>query len=216
MIEKIIILIGPPGAGKGFYGNWIIKNKGFVKYSTGDIARRYIEMESDLAKEIRVLIKNGKLISPEIISGILFKEINDVDKKIMIDGFPRNLKQEKFFVKELKRRKLRIKPIVLFLDIDEKTSNDRVVGRLTCLICGQSYHVKIKPSKIEGKCDFDNSQLIRRLDENNNEKRWEVYNNETIPLIQKMKESNNYIFIKLDCSKKSNIIFDKLNEIFEN
>jgi len=153
-----ILIMGPPGAGKGTIAEMLKENLGVVHLSSGDILRDAIKENNPLGMKAKAFMEKGVLVPDEIIIELMKEKLNADD--FVLDGFPRNLAQ----VKKIEDANIRI-DIVLNLQVDEETIISRISGRRICEKCGKIYHLKNMPSKKEGICDICGGNLYRRKDD---------------------------------------------------
>ena len=163
-----LILLGPPGAGKGTQSARIVVEYKLVQISTGDILRTEVKLSTELGKAAKSLMDDGKLVPDnliiDMISGYIEKEAGS--SGFILDGFPRTEEQAKALDVMLLEKDLKI-DYVIKLEVDEKALIERVVGRFSCGDCGQGYHDKFAPTKLADICDVCGSKnLVRRADDN--------------------------------------------------
>lgn len=163
-----LILLGPPGAGKGTQADLIKANLGVPKLSTGDMLREAVASGSNLGKELQAIMSAGQLVSDGIMIEMIRQRIQSEDcaNGFILDGFPRTLGQaealDDLFVKESLTLDL-----VLELKVDEAALVERISGRFACGDCGEGYHDSFKQPAQEGKCDkCGSSNFTRRKDDN--------------------------------------------------
>ncbi len=182
-----IILLGPPGAGKGTIAKALMAQDGSVQISTGDILRAAVAAGTELGKQAEAAMKAGDLVTDELIMGIMEERLQEEDCKqgYLLDGFPRTLPQAEALRALLAKLGEKL-DCVLELDIPRDVIIDRLTTRRTCLNCGEIYNVKFKPSRVEGVCDVCGSEIVQRDDETEEaiENRLEVYNEQTAPLVE--------------------------------
>jgi len=182
-----IILLGPPGAGKGTIAKALMAQDGSVQISTGDILRAAVTAGTPLGKQAEAAMKAGDLVTDELIMGIMEERLQEEDcqQGYLLDGFPRTLPQAQALKTLLAKLGEKI-DCVLELDIPRDVIIDRLTTRRTCLNCGEIYNVKFKPPKVEGICDVCGSEIVQRDDETEEaiENRLEVYNEQTAPLVE--------------------------------
>ena len=181
-----IIFIAPPAAGKGTQSELLSEKYGYVHISTGDLLRS-VDAESDLGKEVNEIIKNGNLVSDEIIFRLLEEKLKTVSNKVILDGFPRTITQAQKFEEFSKEYGLE-DYIVVYINISEEEAMQRALGRLGCSSCGKIYH-KYSPEakpKVDGICDICGASLVSRDDDNEEsfKKRFNTYIENTKPLIE--------------------------------
>ena len=163
-----LILLGPPGAGKGTQSARIVTVYNLVQISTGDILRAEVKLSTELGKIAKSLMDDGKLVPDnliiDMISGYIEKEAGS--SGFILDGFPRTEEQAKALDVMLLEKDLKI-DYVIKLEVDEKALIERVVGRFSCGDCGQGYHDKFAPTKLANICDVCRSKnFVRRADDN--------------------------------------------------
>lgn len=182
-----LILLGPPGAGKGTQAQRIVEKHGIPQLSTGDMLRAAVAAETDVGKRAKAVMDAGGLVSDEIVNAIVSERIDQPDcaNGFILDGFPRTLVQADATEVMLDGKGLDLS-VVIELRVDDKELVRRVSGRFSCAQCGTVYHdTDNKPSK-EGICDKCGSTHFKRRPDDNAEtmtKRLEVYYKETSPLI---------------------------------
>ncbi len=181
-----IILLGPPGAGKGTIAKALMGQDGSVQISTGDILRAAVTAGTELGKQAEAAMKAGDLVTDELIMGIMEERLQEEDCKqgYLLDGFPRTLPQAEALKALLAKLGEKL-DCTLELDIPRDVIIDRLTTRRTCLNCGEIYNVKFKPPKVEGVCDVCGSEIVQRDDETEEaiENRLKVYNEQTAPLV---------------------------------
>jgi adenylate kinase len=182
-----IILLGPPGAGKGTIAKALMAQDGSVQISTGDILRAAVAAGTALGKQAEAAMKAGDLVTDELIMGIMEQRLQEEDcqKGYLLDGFPRTLPQAEALKALLAKLGEKL-DCALELDIPRDVIIDRLTTRRTCLNCGEIYNVKFKPPKVEGICDVCGNEIVQRDDETEEaiENRLEVYNEQTAPLVE--------------------------------
>ena len=181
-----IILLGPPGAGKGTIAKVLTEYDGSVQISTGDILRAAVAEGTELGKQAEAVMKAGNLVSDELIMGIMEQRLKQDDCKAgyLLDGFPRTIPQAEA-LKLLLGQMGEELDCALELDIPRDVIIDRLATRRTCTRCGAIYNVKSKPPKVEGICDVCGGDIVQRDDETEEAvlNRLQVYSEQTAPLI---------------------------------
>ncbi|CFX02552.1 adenylate kinase [Candidatus Filomicrobium marinum] len=182
-----LILLGPPGAGKGTQAQELVSKRGLVQLSTGDMLRAAVKAGTDIGKKAKAVMDAGQLVSDDIVIGIIAERIDQPDCKdgFILDGFPRTLKQAAA-LEELLAQKGKSLDVVIEIKVDDEVLVDRVSGRYTCAKCGAGYHDRNKKPKVEGVCDVCGStEFTRRADDNAEtvRNRLMAYYRETAPLI---------------------------------
>lgn len=182
-----IILLGPPGAGKGTQAQRLQTDLGMIQLSTGDMLRAAVASGSDLGKEAKGIMEAGKLVPDALMVGLIEARIAQPDcaKGFILDGFPRTEAQAKALDTMLSKsgRKL---DLVIEMEVDEKALTERVVGRFTCAKCGTGYHDSFKRPKVDGVCDVCGSREFTRRKDDNAETmktRMAAYRAQTEPLL---------------------------------
>lgn len=188
---KNVIFIAPPAAGKGTISDYLVKNKGYVHISTGDLLRNEIKLGTEIGIQIKELMKEGKFIGDDIILPLFKEELMKLkDKPFILDGMPRTIAQADYLTTLF--QKLNVDNyVVINMVIDEAVLEKRAVGRRICE-CGASYNIffdEFKPN-VEGICDQCHKELIQREDDTLEtfRSRLETYTKETEPLIHYYKE----------------------------
>ena len=181
-----IILLGPPGAGKGTQAAGIVEKYNIPHISTGDIFRKNIKEGTELGKKAKGYIDQGLLVPDELTVGLVTDRISqpDCEKGFMLDGFPRNVAQAQHLDKYLKEVGISLDKVVN-IEVDKDILVGRAVGRRICKSCGATYHVEFNPPKVDGICDVCGGELYQRADDNEEtvSKRIQVYLDETKPLV---------------------------------
>ena len=182
-----IILLGPPGAGKGTIAKALMQIDGSVQISTGDILRAAIAAGTELGKQVEAAMAAGNLVTDELIMGIMERRLLDEDCKqgYLLDGFPRTIPQAEALKALLAKLEEKL-DCALELDMPRDVIFDRLTTRRTCTNCGEIYNVKSKPPQVEGVCDVCGSAIAQRDDETVEaiENRLQVYNEQTAPLVE--------------------------------
>jgi adenylate kinase len=182
-----LILLGPPGAGKGTQAKRLEERRGLRHLATGDMLRAERASGSDLGREVQATMDAGKLVSDEIMVGLIARHIDHLDgaKGFVLDGFPRTLPQARALDAMLARKGLKL-DLVIELTVDEAALIDRIAGRFSCPTCGASYHDRFHPPKQAGSCDFCGGvKFVRRADDTpaTVKRRLAAYNAQTAPIL---------------------------------
>ncbi|WP_138160063.1 adenylate kinase [Peptoniphilus catoniae] len=181
-----LVILGPPGAGKGTQAEFIINKYNIPHISTGDIFRENIKNQTELGKKAKSYMDKGLLVPDELVIKIVQERISRDDCKdgFLLDGFPRTVAQAVSLDAQLDKLETKLDKVIN-IDVDSEILVDRAVGRRICKTCGATYHIKYNPPKVEGVCDKDNTALIQRDDDVKEtvEKRISVYLNQTVPLL---------------------------------
>jgi adenylate kinase len=184
--ELNLVLLGPPGAGKGTQAERLVTDFDLPYYATGNILRAAIEEESELGREAKEYVDRGDLVPDELICRVIEERLDsgEADDGFLLDGFPRTTGQAEMLERALDERG-RSLTAVLLIEVSDDEVVRRLSGRRTCVKSGHVYHVEFDPPKNEGICDQDGSRLIQRDDDKPEtiRNRLAVYHQQTEPLI---------------------------------
>ena len=187
MGELNLILLGPPGAGKGTQAQRLVEDFELPYYATGDILRQAVTDETEVGKEAKEYMDRGDLVPDELICKVIMERIDrsEAEDGFLLDGFPRNLAQAEVLEEALGRRSRRL-TAALLIEADDDEVIRRLSGRRICVKNQHLYHVEFDPPKREGVCDQDGSRLIQRDDDKPEtvKKRLDVYRDQTQPLAE--------------------------------
>lgn len=179
-----LLIFGAPGSGKGTQSALLVDKKGYKQISSGDLFRNAIKAQTPLGLEAKSFMDKGNLV-PDSLTIELIKEVlqKSQDKKFILDGFPRTIKQAEALNDLLKGLNKSL-GIALFLEVPKDKLKDRLIGRRVCKNCGATYHVDSYPTKVTGKCDNCGGEVVQRADDKEDviEKRLDVYEVNTAPL----------------------------------
>ena len=182
-----LVLLGPPGAGKGTQAKRLEDAYGIVQLSTGDMLRAEVNSGSDLGAEAGGIMEAGGLVPDNIIIAMISKRIDhdDCAKGFILDGFPRTVLQAQSLEKMLSEKELSIDHVIA-IEVDQEAMVARVTGRFTCADCGAGYHDEFQPTKIDGVCDScAGTTFVRRADDNAEtvRNRLSAYEEQTAPIV---------------------------------
>lgn len=193
-----LILLGPPGAGKGTQAAKIIEKYRIPHISTGDIFRKNIKEGTPLGKRAQEYMNKGELVPDDLVIEIALDRLTEADceKGFLLDGFPRTVDQAEALDEFLTGEGKKV-DFVLDIDVPKAELLSRLVGRRVCKDCGATYHIVNIPSKKEGICDKCGGQLYQRADDvaETVENRVEVYNSQTKPLVAYYEKAKNIIHL---------------------
>lgn len=209
-----LILLGPPGAGKGTQAARIVEKYNIPHISTGDIFRKNISEGTKLGKKAKEYMDKGELVPDSLVIEIATDRLTDDDCKdgFLLDGFPRTVEQAVALDAFLGERGSRIDH-VLDIDVPKEELMTRLIGRRVCKNCGATYHVTNMPPAKEGICDKCGGELMQRADDTEStvENRIEVYNKQTKPLLDYYDKTGN--IVHLDGSIGFEKLFAQIAEI---
>ena len=195
---KNIILIAAPAAGKGTLSDLLVKKYDYLHISTGDLLREVSKEKTELGQKIAKMLKNGELVTDEIVFELLENKLRQVDKPYILDGFPRTLNQA-YKYDELIQKLNKDLGIVVVLNCDYEILKKRIVGRYLCKDCGSIYNTLtgVNTPKQEGICDNCGGELYKRSDDNEEsfKTRYETYLEKTKPLIDFYEKKGNLYYI---------------------
>jgi adenylate kinase len=182
-----LVLLGPPGAGKGTQAARLKKRYGVAHLSTGDMLREAVTAGSELGKEAEGIMARGQLVPDGLINRLVADRIArpDCARGFILDGFPRTTAQAKALDDLLAERSLKLDAVIEFA-VDDDALVDRIAGRYACAKCGALYHDSSKPTKVPGKCDACGStEFVRRADDKPEtvRARLQAYHEQTAPLL---------------------------------
>ncbi len=186
-MAKRLILMGPPGGGKGTQAKRIQERYGIPQLSTGDMLRAAVSAGTPIGRQAKAVMDAGKLVSDDIMVGLISERIDQADCKtgFILDGFPRTIPQAEALDKLLKSKGIKLDSVIEVQVPDQKLV-DRITGRFTCKACGEGYHDTFKTPKKAGVCDAcGGTEFIRRADDNAEtvKARLAAYHAQTAPLL---------------------------------
>jgi adenylate kinase len=182
-----IILLGPPGAGKGTQAQKLVEERGMLQLSTGDMLRAARDAGTPMGLQVAEIMRTGALVSDEIVSGLIDEKLGTMSdaQGAIFDGYPRTAEQAASLDMILSSRG-RTLDAVIELDVDEEALVDRITGRYTCAKCGTGYHDRYAKPRIEGVCDSCGSTEFKRRPDDNAETvrtRMAEYRAKTAPIL---------------------------------
>ncbi|UCH60612.1 MAG: adenylate kinase [Anaerolineales bacterium] len=200
-MSTYIVMLGPPGAGKGTQAQNISERLGLPHISSGDIFRENLKGPTDLGKVAREYMDRGELVPDDVTIAMIRERLArpDCENGALLDGFPRTPAQAKALEEMLNEFDDGI-DMVPYISVPEAVLIDRLTGRSTCRAQGHIYHVRNNPPKEAGKCDIDGSELYQREDDNINtvNRRIRVYMEQTEPLIDYYRQKNVLVELRGD------------------
>lgn len=181
-----LILLGPPGAGKGTQAKLLVDKLGIPQVSTGDMLRAAVKAGTPLGREAKQFMDRGALVPDAVIIGLVRERLQQVDcaRGYILDGFPRTVAQAEALGKTLTELQASLDHVVS-LEVPTEDLVLRIAGRRTCRNCGAMYHVRFSPSRTDGRCDACGGDTYQREDDREEtvRRRLQVYIDQTAPLI---------------------------------
>ena len=206
-----LVILGPPGAGKGTQAEYIVEKYNIPHISTGDIFRENIKNNTELGKKAKSYMDKGLLVPDDLVIALVEDRLNKDDAKegFLLDGFPRTVAQAVSLDSILDKNDDKLTKVIN-ISVDPEILIERAVGRRVCKTCGMTYHVKFNPPKKEGVCDKDGTKLIQRDDDTEEtvKTRISVYFDQTAPLIDYYRAQN--LLIDIDGAKDIDKVFDDI------
>lgn len=210
-----IVLLGPPGAGKGTQAKSISNKYSIPHISTGDIFRKNISENTPLGIEAKSYMDNGQLVPDEVTINMVKDRLQQEDCKqgYLLDGFPRTVSQAEALKDFLNERDEALDASLL-IEVPRDFILERMTGRRVCPSCGASYHIKFNPA-VDGKCELCGSDVIQRKDDTEEtvKERLDVYEKQTQPLIDFYKNEN--LLLTVDGTQTINKVFENICKVLE-
>lgn len=206
--DSIIVLLGPPGAGKGTQAEKLAEKFNLIPLSTGQVLREEARKGSTLGKEAQEIMERGDLVPDSLVAEIVRQRIETAgsSQAVLLDGFPRNLSQADC-LEQLKG----VRPLCLVnIQVDEEVVLKRLTGRRYCVDCGRIYNFDLSTPEREDVCDACGAQLVQREDDREVvfKTRFEVYREETVPLIEAYSQKPN--FFAVNGNQKPQAVFEEI------
>jgi len=206
-----IILIGPPGAGKGTQAEKLAVCKNVPRITTGDLFRRAVQEKTALGLKVQSYLEKGALVPDGVVLDLMSERMSKADCKagFILDGFPRTLGQAEGLKKWMEKNSLRFDAVVV-LEVPDDEAVIRISGRRQCGACGSAYHVRFQPPKQAGVCDKCGGALIQRKDDQKGtvRHRLQIYASDTAPLVRFYDQAG--LLKKVDGLKKPDVVFQSI------
>jgi adenylate kinase len=211
MSQLNLILLGPPGAGKGTQAESLVQDFDIPYYSTGDILRAAVKEGTELGKKAKEYMDRGDLVPDDLICRVIMERIDSPEAAdgFLLDGFPRNVHQAEVLEKALKDRGREL-TAALLIEVDDSDVIKRLSGRRVCVKNGHNYHVDFDPPKKDEVCDQDGSRLVQRDDDKPEtvKHRLDVYREQTEPLVERYEKAG--ILRRFDGSRSPTEVHDHI------
>lgn len=207
--DSIVVLVGPPGAGKGTQAEKLAEKFHWVTLSTGQVLREEARKGSTLGKEAQKIMERGDLVPDSLVAEIVRQRIEAADSSqtVLLDGFPRNLSQAKLLEELQEERPV----VVVNIRVDEDVVLKRLSARRYCVDCGKIYNFHLATPQEEDVCDACGAQLVQREDDHEEviQTRFRVYREETEPLIEAYSQAQGYFAV--DGNQKPQAVFEEIS-----
>jgi adenylate kinase len=211
MSELNLILLGPPGAGKGTQAERLVRDFDLPYFATGDILRAAVKEGTELGTEAKAYMDRGDLVPDELICRVIMERIDtpEAEDGFLLDGFPRNVHQAEVLENALEGRSREL-TAALLIDVTDDDVIKRLSGRRVCVKSGHNYHVDFDPPKKEGVCDQDGSRLVQRDDDKPEtvKHRLDVYREQTEPLVDRYEKAG--LLRRFDGSRSPTEVHDHI------
>ncbi|MCG0276116.1 MAG: adenylate kinase [Thermosediminibacteraceae bacterium] len=206
-----IVLMGPPGAGKGTQAKKLAEFFGVPQIATGDILRAAVQEGTPLGKKAKEYMDKGLLVPDDVMTGIVKERLQEknTENGFILDGFPRTIPQAESLEKILEEMGVKLDAVVNIV-VPRQELIERFAGRRVCEVCGSTYHIKYNPPQKEGICDKCGGKLITRADDDVRtvEKRIDVYERETKPLVDYYQRKN--MLVNIDGNRPIETVFEDI------
>jgi adenylate kinase len=209
-----VVLLGPPGAGKGTQAKSLKSYFGLAHISTGDLLRKAVSDNTQLGRTAKEFIERGDLVPDDLVVELVKESLSmpDMNSGFILDGFPRNVSQAQILDKTMQKKNI-ILNYVIYLEANEAVIVQRLSGRRVCRKCQENFHVANMPPKIEGICDACGGELYQRTDDQENaiRNRLKVYLKNTKSLVDYYYRQGK--LLKIDANFDAPVVFEKLKNV---
>jgi adenylate kinase len=218
-----VILLGPPGAGKGTQAKKIVEHYGVPQISTGDLLRDHVRQGTELGRKAKAIMDRGDLVPDELMYDMVAERLRQADchPGFILDGFPRTAGQagwlDAFLEKEFfDKSPAFCEPVVIQLEVDYNQLLLRLTGRRSCPTCGRIYNVHFRPPRVDELCDLDGSKLVQRNDDREEviRPRLEAYDRQTRPLIDYYRAKGRLVAVNAD--REVDEVADRVFRVIDN
>ncbi|HVO78145.1 MAG TPA: adenylate kinase [Methanomassiliicoccales archaeon] len=208
-MDRTIVIMGPPGSGKGTQTERLCAEFNLTKISTGDLLREAVKQGTPLGAKAKSFMDEGKLVPNDLVIDLIKEKIKTVKGGIILDGFPRNIEQAQMLDKIAKV------DVAIDLKVNEEDLVKRLTLRRTCRNCAAVYHLEYNPPKVAGKCDKCGGELYQRSDDTEKtvRERLKVYKDQTLPLVKYYKEKG--VLKEVDGEGGIPAVYDRLAKIIK-
>lgn len=208
-----LIIMGPPGAGKGTQSEFLVRQYHLLHLSTGDLLREEMQQKTELGLKAKAYSDQGKYVPDDLMNKVVASKLSKIKTNFILDGYPRTSDQVKFLETVLKKMHEKI-DFVLYLAVNEAAVIKRLQTRLICPVCKTTYNTISSPPKVANLCDNDQTPLVQRTDDSDRAKiitRLKTYQESTQPLVDYFKKQGNLKLI--DANQSQELVHQELKKV---